>query len=181
MTTETRAETTDVQGDNEPIMCELHPQHDPFPTAASLRMHITRTHGNVPDADALANEAAPHLTQPATSLRTRMDPAALAQADMVGGAFGGAKAVDDSPEAIFDRQQANGGTFDPLTMKRVVVLGGRIRVRQTVGYDRDRGQAERIDYWDPQYGWVREGLIVERGRISIVHDEELGRDVPLNL
>lgn len=179
MTAEVRDETQTAETSSEPIMCALHPDHDPFPSEASLRMHITRTHGSIPIVESGPGEDAPVRAEPV--LRTRLDPAALAQADMVGGVNGGGKPVDDSPEGILARQTANGGTFDPLTMKRIVVLGGRIRVRQTVGYDREKGQAERIDYWDPQYGWIRDGLIVERGRMYVVHDEELGQDVPLNL
>lgn len=155
----------------EPIMCPLHPHHDPFPSETSYRMHVTRVHKDIPDAtDPQAHAVPAGALVDARGNRVPLDPSELSTIDMVGTRE---NPIDDSPRAILDRQKANGGLFDPLTLKRVVVLEGKVRIRQTVGYDAKRGQEERRDYFDYTFGWVREGLINERGRVHMTEDGPL--------
>lgn len=162
----------------EGYLCPLCPDHDPFASADALKMHNlaqTRlakqgkptTHAGLPSDDPELDASVtppPALVAANGETLATMTPEALAQIDMIG-RVDGAGAIDESIAGILARQKANGGTWDPVTLKRVVVLGGRIRVRQTVGGDALKGEAEHLDFFHPEFGWIREGFIIERGRM----------------
>lgn len=183
-------------GASEPIMCPLCPDHDPFADATALQNHNNRmlvearkgkgNHVGVTDLDAqgdsreldqaaAADDPEPFLEDedtdegPKQTVAPELADLDLSRVDMFGAAQAGS-ILDVSAKAVLDRQLAGGLPYDPITLMRIVKLGGEVRVRDTVGPDIEKGRQERKDYWHPTYGWVRDGYIVERGRVVFTPD-----------
>ncbi len=154
--------------------CEHCPDEDPFDGEEDLAEHGALVHGDVPEAPSTEELADGEPPDAAAALLAAAgdDDERLAQVDLLTQPGQGEKGelINTSWQAVLKRSMDAGLPYDPTTNLRVVKLRGKICVRATAGNDAVAGREKRLDYFHIEYGWVRNGLIVERGRVS--NDED---------